>query len=76
MKSVKVKELFESVKKAMEDGKGDYDVYLVTDDEGNDYRPLFWEELLTDTKEVQEAMEISCSGLSNCYDISKAALLG
>lgn len=76
MKPVKVKELFESVKKAMDDGKGDYDVYLVTDDEGNDYRPLFWEELLTDTKEVREAMEISCSGLSNCYDLGNAALLG
>ena len=76
MKPVKVKELFESLRKVIDEGKGDYDVYLVTDDEGNDYRPLFWEELVTDIKEVQEAMEISCSGLSNCYDISRAVLLG
>jgi len=56
-------------------GMGKKKVYLVTDEEGNDYTPL-WFAPMSDPDSVKEFMEGSCSGLSRCSDPGNAVLLG
>ncbi len=76
MKPVKLKELVECLKKAVKDGYGDCDVYLISDDEGNDYRPLYYNTPMTEKERVMGFMDMSCSGIGLCYDPEKAVLLG
>lgn len=76
MKPVKVKELYAALGKIIKDGGANKDIYLVTDDEGNDYHPLWYNTPMTDPKAVREFMQISCSGLSNCFDVDNAVVIG
>lgn len=64
MKVIKVKDLYASLGKLVKKGMGEKDLYLVSDDEGNDYRPMYFG-ATADTNVVREIMEVSCSGIGN-----------
>ena len=64
MKIVNVNELHTALGKLIEAGQGKKLCFVTTDEEGNDYRPL-WDELMyADPKNVKDIMQYSCSGLS------------
>lgn len=63
-KIIKVKDLYASLGTLVKNGMGEKDLYLVSDDEGNDYRPMYFG-ATTDTETVKGIMEVSCSGLCN-----------
>lgn len=70
-----VKELYDALGKIIRSGGGGKTIYMATDDEGNDYRKM-WYAPMTDPKQIESFMEISCSGLSNCDDVNNAVVLG
>lgn len=72
---LKVKDLYRMLCKLMNEGHGEKTLYMMTDEEGNDYRKM-WFEPTTDPKEIKKIMESSCSGLSNCDDINNAVIIG
>ena len=74
-KPVTVKQLHAALGEIIKNGGGNKDVYLVTDDEGNDYHPL-WFTPMSDPSKVREFMESTCSGLSNCFDVDNAVVVG
>ena len=61
-KIIKVKDLYASLGKLVKKGMGEKDLYLVSDDEGNDYRPMYFG-ATADTETVKGIMEVSCSGM-------------
>ena len=60
----------------VENGYGKKEVYLMTDEEGNDYRPLYEGQLAIDKGLVKDLMRVSCSGLSNCRNPENAIIIG
>ena len=75
MEILKVKELYYFLGEEIKKGNGNKDLYVTTDEEGNDYRPM-WFAPTSDPKEVERFMRITCSGLRNCKDVKNAVLLG
>lgn len=72
---VKVKQLYAVLGKLIKEGKGDCDLYCMSDEEGNDYYPM-WFTPTSDPEKVKSLLESTCSGLMNCKDPNKAVVLG
>lgn len=75
MDILKVRELHYFLGEEIKKGNGNKELYVTTDEEGNDYRPM-WFAPTSDPKEVEDFMRITCSGLRNCKDPKNAVLLG
>lgn len=75
MEIIKVKELYKMLGAEIENGNGDKELYLTTDDEGNDYRPMYFA-LTSEPGTIKDFMLSTCSGLNNCKDVNNAILLG
>lgn len=75
MKPLKVKELHQMLGDIIKAGGGDKTLYVTTDEEGNDYRKM-WFTPLTDADEIKEFLSCTMSGLSNCDDVNDAVVIG
>ena len=74
MKPLTVSQLYNALGKIVANGGKDKTVYVTTDEECNDYRPL-WFAPLTDKIEIENVMQSSCSGLNDGVDTANAILL-
>lgn len=72
---VTVKQLHAVLGKLIKEGKGDHELYCMTDEEGNDYFPMYFTPT-SDPVRVKSILESTCSGLMNCKDVTKAVVLG
>ena len=70
-----VKELYDALGEIIAEGYGDKHCYVTTDEEGNDYHPMWFSPTYI-AKDVKELMQYSCSGFSNCIDPDNAVMLG
>jgi hypothetical protein len=71
---LQVKEMYQFCEELMKKGYGDKYCYVTTDEEGNDYRPM-WFKPTTNTKQIKSMMEYSMSGL-NGHDPRNIVLFG
>lgn len=73
---ITVKQLYDALGKIVKAGGGGKSVYVMTDEEGNDYRAM-WLLPTTNPQEIEDMMQYSCSGMSNCYDdVNNVILMG
>lgn len=71
---LQVKEMYEFCKELMKEGHGDKYCYVTTDEEGNDYRPM-WFKPTTDPQAIESMMQYSMSGLKG-NDPKKIVMFG
>ena len=75
MAAITVKELAEACEKAISKGHGNKQVWISSDDEGNDFHGLYY--LFTyEPEAVKEIAENTCGHLSDNEDTSNIVLLG
>lgn len=75
MKPLTVSELHSMLSEIVANGGGNKTLYVSTDEEGNDYHPM-WFAPMTNPKDIREFMQYTCSGLSPDVDVENAVLLG
>ena len=73
MEIITINQLYAALGSAIKAGHGNKKCYLSTDDEGNDYHPM-WFTVTTDPAEVENCMACTCSGLPEDYE--NIAILG
>ncbi len=73
---ITLEQLHRNLSILIENGYGKKEVYLLTDEEGNDYRPLYEGQLAFDKNLVKNLMQVSCSGLSICRNPENAIIIG
>jgi hypothetical protein len=71
---ITVKEMLGFCKELVKNGHGDKYCFVTTDEEGNDYRPL-WFKPTSNPDEVARLMMYSCSGLGK-HDPKKIVMFG
>ena len=74
MDAVTVEEMARFCNELVKKGYGKKYCFVTTDEEGNDYRPM-WFQPTSNPVEVRNIMEYSCSGLGN-YDPNNIVMFG
>ena len=74
MEILTVNEMYKFCKELVENGHGKKLCYVSTDEEGNDYRPM-WFKPMCDPDEVSKFMLFSCSGIGK-HDPKKIVMFG
>lgn len=67
MEAVTVNRLYEVVKEAIADGLGDKKILIPSDDEGNDYRVMYFD-FTVDPEEVRSCVESSSALIKEPLD--------